>query len=480
MNFFKNLMIDYKFYLQSPNTANKIIGNDNNESDKAGQIENNVYKINENLNLLAQSINQNEGTSILDYLTQIYELNEYFKHSACIFNEKLFYFIFSSCIENESQEIVILTFKILNSLLSTEIPEFTEVMLSTDLPQLIINFFSSPNADIKNGSLSTICILSQLDPKASLAFLDPMLSSVSNEVVDIILRYIYNIILYFDTDRIKEIFQVIDFAIIESKNNKSIIESMKIISKGLKEEDYRGIFIEQYSSENWLDFFVQMINEKGESNQLIKYGYSILKKLVPTLSNEIIKSKKIFDLELISEQIDFYYDYKETFNQKYDISIVIEIFKFLIDLFDSHNSFISEIIVNYIKEEEEIKEDIMIKIFMIIHHSAFKIRDISSQLLCLIIMNESSDQIKSQSLNYTIESLFCILEYDPQKSEIVFDCFNRILNALLYETDNKIKFDFQNYFGANNASDVFHRLIEYDSKLEVKIIEICRAIDYEF
>lgn len=471
-------MNNYKVVDNSENTNEKLRQKFDYETE---EIEKNLNQIKDIADFLVQSIQQNDNSLILTYLSHMYEFKNYFKYTACIFNDQLFYFIFSNCIASDSQEIIILAIKILNNLLDTKVNEFTEIIFSSDLLQLIVNFFSSSDMKIKNLSLSTICILSQLDPEKSLAFWDPMLSSVSKESSDIILSYIYNDFLLlknapnFNISQLQQIIELIDFSINKSENEQAQFNAFQIIPKGLKEEVYHNLFFEEYSNETWLTFFVKMIHSEGKSNKLIEYGYLILKELVSYLPEDVIHSKNIFDLKLISKQIDFKYDH-DTFYQKYDISIVNACFQFLIELFDSKPSIISEVFINYLKEEEEIDDDFMIKLFMIIHHSIFEIREISSQLLCLIIMKGSFNQIASLSMNYIFESFFIILEFDPQRGSIVLDCFSRVLNA--FSNAGYKKSEFQIYFEANNASEVFKNLIEYDDGLENQIISICNYIDY--
>ena len=353
-------------------------------------------------------------------------------------------------------------------------------MFSSDLLQTIVNFFSSPNVNIKSKSLSTICILSQFDPEQSLEFWNPMVSSVSSEVVDIILSYIYNDITYlqhisdYSSDKLIEILEIIKFSVHESDNKQAKFDALKVISKGLNLEFCQDLFIEEYSNDLWLSFFVDMIHLKGKSNHSIEYGYLVLKELIPFLNEN--QTKKILDTKLIAKHLDYDNDFDGNFIQKYNISIVKECFKFLYELFDNWPLLISSIIKDYLDENDD-NDDIMIKIFMIIFYSVFEIREVASHLLCFIINNSSRNQITSLSLNYLIDSLFCILDFDPQQSKVVIDCLSKVISSYIksgIDSDEIVTL-----FYSNNANEVFENLIDDDDiELGSQIESICKEIGF--
>lgn len=479
---------DYKLEIESPNIAEQTSYQEDGDTKGSDQIEENLLQINSSVQLLIPSIKNEENESILTHLKQIYKFKDFFGFSAPVFNQDIFFFIFSNCINNNSPEIAKMALRILNNLLATKIKAFLDYTFSTSLPQIIINNLFSSDIGIKRKSFATICILSQSEPLKSLMFWDTIKSTICKEVSDVISSYIYNEILFFqqiqnfNSDNLLEIFDVIAFLVNESDNSKAKFDALKTISKGITELPYRKEFIQEYSNVNWLCFFVAMIH----SNQLckskkceypiliepvptIEFGYSILKELVPFLEQDKIESENILDLELISMHID-YEIASDTFYQKYDIAIVKECLSFLCETISYHIPLIQKIIDN------SENDDIMLKIFMIILQSVFDVREIASKILCIVLYNGSSSQITSLSLINIVESLFCILDFDPQSNDTVFKCFTRVIPAFLNK-GYKIN-EFQELFLANNANDVFQSLIEYDRNTEENIRSICNLIDF--
>ena len=176
---------------------------------------------------------------------------------------------------------------------------------------------------------------------------------------------------------------------------------------------------------------------------------------------------------MISKHIDYDYEINgNNFVQKYDVPIVKECFSFLYVLIYRHTTLI-QAIFDYSQND-----DILLKILMIILHSFFEIREIASELLCLIILNGSCAQITSLSFIYLFDSLFSILDFSPQNGETVLKCISRVISAFLsigYGKDN-----FQALFASNNANEVFQNLIENNENLEEIINLICDSVDFRW
>ena len=461
-------------------TNSSSLFNSQNLSDKE------ISQVDQIIESLKIALNDHSIENIFAILKELENEPNFINQNIEIFNESSFVSLLFNCLSIENEHIQLSALTIFNSFLDSQPSNANlDYIFSNEMMSLILSLFGSMDSRIKMESLSTICILSSHNSEKSFGFWDQVLSSLNEETCYLVSKYIVNEIAVCKSlqnmDIFADIFTRISNLIFHLDQNQDKFNSlMMIIIKFLKDPDLNLFFIQELIKEEWISIYMNMIHSK-QSNLPIEVGFDVLRLIVPHLSEEQMKGYNIVDFELLSQYIDFDYHINlETnlaeYTQKFDVQLVKSVFNFLLSAFQNH-PFLVPFLYEYVENDKNMT-DFFTKILFIVPHSSFVICNIASEFICFVILHSSYEQTSSLSLDELIECMFSILSFDTSKFDIVYQCLYNIVIAFMNR--GRSKDDLQEVFLENEASELFHSLLESNSDCEDRLAELCQLIEFDF